>query len=359
MAIEENKPRLVAPEPQAGDQAVGAGLLRPRTLAEFVGQDELKRRLRIFLDAALQRGDPLDHVLLSGPAGLGKTTLAHIVAKEMGATLHITSGPAIQRSGDLASIVSNIQKRDVLFIDEIHRISRPAEEVLYTAMEDFRLDIVMGKGPAARTLRLPLPPFTLIGATTRTGLLTNPLRDRFGITANLEFYSEDELVHIVARGGDLLGLKLDAEGTREIARRSRGTPRVALRVLRNVRDVAQVRNQGLVTRQVAREALDLLQIDELGLDPMDRRMMELLVFRYREFPVGLETLAVTLGEQPDTIAEVIEPFLIKVGFLARTPRGRVATPQAFVHFGVPPAAASAAGHGTQPHLNFDGKQEEE
>ncbi|MBI4872369.1 MAG: Holliday junction branch migration DNA helicase RuvB [Candidatus Riflebacteria bacterium] len=344
MAIEE---RLVSPQPKPEEQAAGASVLRPRTLEEFVGQEDLKRRLQIFLDAARQRGDPLDHVLLSGPAGLGKTTLAHIMANEMTATLHVTSGPAIQRSGDLASILSNLQRKDVLFIDEIHRISRPAEETLYTAMEDFRLDIVMGKGPAARTLRLPLPPFTLIGATTRTGLLTNPLRDRFGITANLEFYSDDDLVHIISRGGKLLGVVLDGAGTREIARRSRGTPRVALRVLKNVRDVAQVRSHGVVTRSVAREALDLLQIDEQGLDPIDRRLMDLLVNRYRDFPVGIDTLAVTLGEQPDTIAEVIEPYLIKIGYLARTPRGRVATPQAFTYFGV------AAAPGEQQRLDFD------
>ncbi|MBI3890003.1 MAG: Holliday junction branch migration DNA helicase RuvB [Candidatus Wallbacteria bacterium] len=348
MVIDE---RIVSPEPQPVDQAAsGAPGLRPKSLDEFIGQEDLKKRLRIFLEAARQRGEALDHVLLAGPAGLGKTTLAHIVAREMGANLHVTSGPAIQRSGDLASVLSNLQKNDVLFLDEIHRISRPAEEVLYTAMEDFHLDIVMGKGPAARTLRLPLPPFTLIGATTRSGLLTTPLRDRFGITANLEFYGDDDLLKIVRRGASLLGVELDPEGANEIARRSRGTPRVALRVLKNVRDVAQVRSHGLVNRRVAREALELLQIDELGLDPIDRRLMDMLVNRYRDFPVGLDTLAVTLGEQPDTISEVIEPFLIKIGFLVRTPRGRVATPQGLAHFGAPPRKATDE----QGHL-FNGR----
>ncbi|MBI2945750.1 MAG: Holliday junction branch migration DNA helicase RuvB [Candidatus Wallbacteria bacterium] len=330
MAIEE---RLVSPEPQPVDTLPGAPGLRPKSLDEFIGQEDLKRRLRMHLTAARQRGDALDHVLLAGPAGLGKTTLAHIVAREMGANFHVTSGPAIQRSGDLASVLSNLQKNDVLFLDEIHRISRPAEEVLYTAMEDFHLDIMMGKGPAARTLRLPLPPFTLIGATTRSGLLTPPLRDRFGISANLAFYSDDDLLLIVRRGAALLGLELDGDGAAEIARRTRGTPRVALRVLKNVRDVAQVRSHGIVNRQVAREALELLQIDDLGLDPIDRRLMDLLVNRYHQYPVGVETLAVSLGEQPDTISEVIEPFLIKIGLLVRTPRGRQATPEGMKRFG--------------------------
>ncbi len=340
MAIEE---RFVAPEAQPEEKVIGSNVFRPRSLEAFVGQPELKKRLSIFLQAASQRGDPLDHVLLSGPAGLGKTTLAHIVAREMHATLHVTSGPAIQRSGDLASVLSNLQERDVLFIDEIHRISRAAEEVLYTAMEDFVLDILMGKGPSARSLRLPLPAFTLVGATTRSGLLTNPLRDRFGITANLEFYGEDDLFDIVIRAGAALEMDIDGDGAREIARRARGTPRVALRVLKNVRDVAQVQSGGLVNQELARQALELLQVDRLGLDALDRKLMEMLVHRYRNFPVGLDTLAVTLGEQPDTVAEVIEPYLIKIGFLARTPRGRVATPQAFEYFGVRPPVSSDAG----------------
>ncbi|MBI4864777.1 MAG: Holliday junction branch migration DNA helicase RuvB [Candidatus Riflebacteria bacterium] len=317
----------VSPDDQSGNES-----LRPRSLAEFIGQDDLKKRLVISIEAARQRGESVDHVLFSGPPGLGKTTLAQIMGHELSARLHTTSGPAIERAGDLASILTKLEPGDILFIDEIHRINRTVEEVLYTSMEDFKLDITIGKGPSAQTLRIDLKPFTLIGATTRAGLLTAPLRDRFGHHLTLQYYRPQEILQIARRSASILGLDTDDEGVLELARRSRGTPRIANRLLKRVRDYAQVRAGNRLTLPVVRDALDLLGIDELGLDPVDRRLMELLCFRYRGIPVGLKNLAVSLGEDQQTLEEVYEPYLIKIGFLIRSPRGRVASPQALTHF---------------------------
>jgi holliday junction DNA helicase RuvB len=310
--------------------------LRPRSLAEFVGQDGVKQQLGIFLEAARQRGEALDHVLLAGPPGLGKTSLAGIVAAELGVGFHVTSGPVLERKGDLAAVLTALEPHDVLFIDEIHRLNRAVEEVLYPAMEDFQLDVVLGQGPSARTLRLDLPHFTLIGATTRTGLLTTPLRGRFGVLHRLDYYGRDDLGAIVRRSARLLGVAVDDEGSAELAARSRGTPRIANRLLRRVRDVAQVRGRPSVDGAVAREALELLEVDELGLDELDRQLLRRLAETFEGRPVGLGTLADSVGESADTIEDVYEPYLLQEGLLKRTPRGRVATPRAYRHLGLAP-----------------------
>ena len=326
----------------------GGAVLRPRSLDEFIGQDDFKRRLRVFVEAARSRNEALDHVLLSGPPGLGKTTLAHILSRELNSEIIVTAGPILERQGDLASILTRLGKGDILFIDEIHRMNRAVEEILYSAMEDFKLDIMLGKGPSAQSIRIDVQPFTLVGATTRTGLLTSPLRDRFGIMHNLEFYGDDELFKIINRSAGVLDVPIDGDGAAELATRSRGTPRIANRLLRRVRDFAQVEGDGKISRKVANDALELLGIDEKGLQPADRRLMTLLIERYRDYPVGLKTLSVSLGEEADTIAEVYEPYLIKIGFIARTPRGRVATPQALEYFGVSEKKED------QGHLPFNG-----
>jgi len=310
--------------------------LRPRRLAEFVGQPRLKEHLEILLGAALGRAQAVDHVLFAGPPGLGKTTLAGIVAAEMDVALRITSGPALERAGDLAAILTNLDDGDVLFIDEIHRLPRPVEEVLYPAMEDFQLDIVIGKGPSARSIRLELPRFTLVGATTRTGLITGPLRDRFGFVARLDYYEPDDLVAILGRAARILGVAVDPAGAAEIARRSRGTPRIANRLLRRVRDYAEMRADGTVDAVTARAALSLFEVDELGLDKVDRAVLTALCRTFAGQPVGLHTLAVAVAEEPETVEEVYEPFLLSAGMLQRTPRGRVATAAAFTHLGLAP-----------------------
>jgi len=312
--------------------------LRPHRLADFVGQERLKEKLEVLLGAARAREQAVDHLLFAGPPGTGKTSLAGIVATEMGVALQPTSGPALERAGDLAAILTNLDDGDVLFVDEIHRLPRPVEEVLYPAMEDFQLDIVIGKGPAARSIRLDLPRFTLVGATTRTGLITGPLRDRFGFVGRLDFYEADDLVAIVERTARILGVEVEAEGAAEVAIRSRGTPRIANRLLKQVRDYAQVRCDGRVTTAVARDALALFEVDERGLDKVDRSLLRALCATFAGRPVGLSTLAVAVGEEPDTVEEVYEPFLLKEGLLQRTPRGRVATPAAFAHIGVVPPA---------------------
>jgi holliday junction DNA helicase RuvB len=308
--------------------------LRPRSLAEFVGQGQVKEQIGLILDAARGRGTPPDHLLFSGPPGLGKTSLAHIVAAELGVTLRSTSGPALERAGDLASILTNLEPFDVLFIDEIHRLSRVVEEVLYPAMEDFEIDIVIGKGPAARSIKLDVPRFTLVGATTRTGLLTGPLRDRFGFTARLDYYDAADLDVIVRRSASLMSVKIDAGGAGEIARRSRGTPRVANRLLRRVRDYAEVRGDGTIDIEVAREALTVFQVDELGLDKMDLALVRAIVEKFAGGPVGVETLAAALHEESDTLEDVSEPYLLQLGFIKRTTRGRVATDLAYSHLGL-------------------------
>jgi len=316
-----------------GDAALEAGI-RPKRLADFVGQHLLRERLEIVLEAARRRSQAVDHVLFAGPPGLGKTTLAGIVAAEMGAGFRITSGPALVRSGDVAAILTDLQPGDVLFIDEIHRMGRVVEEVLYPAMEDFQLDIMLGRGPTARSIRLDLPHFTLIGATTRTGLVTGPLRDRFGFVARLELYSDAELEQIVRRTGGLLDVELTADGASEIARRSRGTPRLAIRLLRRVRDFVEVRGKGVITKEAAREGLTLFGVDELGLDALDRKILETLCERFAGRPVGLSTLAVSVGEEPETVEDVYEPFLLQAGLVMRTPRGRIASPGAYAHLGL-------------------------
>ncbi len=311
--------------------------LRPRRLGDFVGQERVKEQLAISLQAARARQEALDHVLLVGPPGLGKTSLAYIVREELGVGIRCVAGPALERKGDMAAILTGLEERDVLFVDEIHRLNRAIEEILYPALEDFRLDIVVGQGPAARTLALDLPPFTLVGATTRTGLLTTPLRDRFGMTFRLGYYEPQELALIVRRSARILGVAIDDEPADEIARRSRGTPRIANRILRRVRDVAEVRHQGAVTTGVAREALELLEVDEHGLERTDRELLAAIAHKFGGGPVGLSTLAVALGEEPDTIEDVYEPFLLQLGFLQRTPRGRVVTELGRAHLGAEPA----------------------
>ena len=327
----------------AGEGHADLVALRPRSLAEFVGQTELKERLRVILEAARRRGQAADHLLFAGPPGLGKTTLAGIVAQEMGVHLHVTSGPTLERAGDLAAILTKLDDGDVLFIDEIHRLSRSVEEVLYPAVEDFQLDIVLGKGPAARSIRLDLPRFTLVGATTRTGLITGPLRDRFGLVARLDFYEVDELEAIVERASSIVAATIDAAGAHEIARRSRGTPRIANRLLRRVRDYAEVEGDGRIDADVASAGLRLFGIDELGLDKVDRAILSALCDRFGGGPVGLSTVAIAVSEPTETVEDVHEPFLIQQGLLMRTPRGRVATPAAWRHLGLaPPPSAHAA-----------------
>ncbi len=310
--------------------------IRPRRLEDYVGQTPVKTQLEIFISAARQREEALDHVLIFGPPGLGKTTLAHIIAAELGASLRQTSGPVLERPGDLAALLTNLQPRDVLFVDEIHRLSPVVEEVLYPAMEDYQLDIMIGEGPAARSIKLNLPPFTLVGATTRAGLLTSPLRDRFGIVQRLEFYDIAELERIVTRSADILGVPIDEGGARRLAQRSRGTPRIANRLLRRVRDYAQVRAQGRIDESVAEAALDLLEVDREGFDTLDRKLLSAIIERFDGGPVGIDSLAAAVGEERGTLEDVTEPFLIQQGFLVRTARGRMATRQAYLHFGLKP-----------------------
>ncbi|MCI1306346.1 MAG: Holliday junction branch migration DNA helicase RuvB [Lachnospiraceae bacterium] len=326
--------RIIQTDVQEEDQKIERGL-RPQTFDDYIGQKKAKENLKVYIEAAKQRGEPLDHVLFYGPPGLGKTTLAGIIANEMGVRLKVTSGPAIEKPGEIAAILNNLQEGDILFVDEIHRLNRQVEEVLYPAMEDFAIDIVIGKGAAARSIRLDLPHFTLVGATTRIGLLTAPLRDRFGVIHHLEYYTQDELAEIVRKSADVLGVEIDDTGANEIAKRSRGTPRLANRLLKRVRDFAQVRYEGDITGEIAKFALDLLEVDSNGLDRTDRNLMQVIIAKFGGGPVGLNTLSAAIGEDAGTIEDVLEPYLIQNGFLMRTPTGRVATKKAYEHLGIP------------------------
>ena len=327
--------RTISTEATAEDRKLGSSGLRPRYLRDYIGQEKTKANLKVYIDAARMRGDSLDHVLFYGPPGLGKTTLAGIIANEMGTQLRVTSGPAIEKPGEMAALLNNLQAGDILFVDEIHRLNRQVEEVLYPAMEDYAIDIMIGKGPSARSIRLDLPKFTLVGATTRPGMLTAPLRDRFGVVGHLEYYSNEELQEIITRSAEKLQVKIDSKGAAELARRSRGTPRLANRLLKRVRDFAQVRYDGVITDKVAADALDLLDVDQFGLEQLDRHILETVIVKFGGGPVGLETLAASIGEDAGTIEDVYEPYLLKNGFLNRTPRGRVATVRAYEHLDYP------------------------
>ncbi|WP_115707306.1 Holliday junction branch migration DNA helicase RuvB [Legionella sainthelensi] len=326
--------RIISTQSNVSDEVIDRAI-RPLSLGEYIGQENVSSQMQIFIHAAKKRSDALDHVLIFGPPGLGKTTLANIIAHEMGVNLRQTSGPVIERAGDIAAILTNLQENDILFIDEIHRLSPVIEEVLYPAMEDYKLDIMIGEGPAARSIKLELPPFTLIGATTRAGLLTSPLRDRFGIVQRLEYYSVDSLTKIVARSAQLLNVKTQPEGAREIALRSRGTPRIANRLLRRVRDYAEVKGAGIITIEIAQKALEMLEVDKHGFDLMDRKLLMAVIEQFSGGPVGIDSIAAAIGEEKGTIEDVLEPFLIQQGFLMRTPRGRIATRRAYMHFGIP------------------------
>ena len=336
-------PRVVSTSPASVQEEALERALRPKWLDEYVGQHKVREQLEIFMGAARQRGEALDHVLLFGPPGLGKTTLSHIIAHELGVNLRQTSGPVLEKPKDLAALLTGLDKNDVLFIDEIHRLSPVVEEILYPALEDYQIDIMIGEGPAARSIKLDLQPFTLVGATTRAGMLTNPLRDRFGIVSRLEFYSPQELTLIVRRSAGLLNVEADEDGAQEIARRSRGTPRIANRLLRRVRDYAQVKGDGRINQGLAQAALKMLDVDPLGFDVMDRKLLEAVVHRFDGGPVGLDNIAASIGEERDTIEDVIEPYLIQQGFLQRTPRGRIATLAAYRHLGVSPPATGGQG----------------
>ena len=334
--------RLIAPAAESPREDAMDRAIRPKTLEEYVGQPVVREQMAIFLQAALGRGEPLDHTLIFGPPGLGKTTLASIIANEMGGSLKSTSGPVLEKAGDLAALLTNLEEGDVLFVDEIHRLSPMVEEILYPAMEDYQLDIMIGEGPAARSIKIDLPPFTLVGATTRAGLLTSPLRDRFGIVQRLEFYSVEELSRIVTRSAHILGVEMEPAGAVEVAKRSRGTPRIANRLLRRVRDFAEVKGDGRVTVDVASRALDMLKVDSHGFDTMDRRLLLTIMEKFDGGPVGLESLAAAISEESGTLEDVIEPYLIQQGFMMRTPRGRVATRTAYQHFGLNPPRESSS-----------------
>lgn len=334
MGLTMEEDSIIRPELENVEEERLENTLRPKTLSEYIGQDKVKESMKVYIEAAKKRGEPLDHVLLYGPPGLGKTTLSNIISNEMNSNIKITSGPAIEKPGDLAALLTNLSEFDILFIDEIHRLNKSVEEILYPAMEDYTLDIIIGKGPSARSIRLDLPKFTLIGATTKAGALTTPLRDRFGIVSRLELYTPEQLELIVKRSSTILGIEIDDIASKEIASRSRGTPRIANRILKRVRDYASVLGNGKITLEIARIALNKLEIDEIGLDEIDRKMLETIILKYAGGPVGLETLAATINEEVATIEDVYEPYLMQIGFLARTPRGRKATPDAYKHLGL-------------------------